>query len=147
MESEAGQDGVGGTGLDISQGHTALDTPVDDISTEANEKKLAKGYLETWVANLGTCQERLNRCRELHFDESLGDIAVDLSSCLPTLPYLVETMIESNWSPNVCAGFSVITQLVTEAVQKTIDTLSDEREILIRQNAALRKLVKQNRQY
>ena len=92
---------------------------------------------------MGSHTERIEGRRLLHFNESLSDVCDDVDSCLVALPHVVDVMVENNWCPKICQGFSIITQLILEAGAKTIKALEVERKILKHENQQLQKCLSQ----
>lgn len=109
-----------------------------DIDTKRETQK-ANGYLETWVGHFGTCQDRKQGRRELCFTEGLGDVSDQVGYCLEALAVISETMVTEAWRGGIADGFCIITSLVCEAANKTIQTLDQERKHAARENRKLRE--------
>lgn len=107
------------------------------------ETQRVTSYLETWAGNFGTCHDRKQGRRELHFDESLSDMSEQISYCLEALPVLAETMTAEAWRGGIADGFCIITTLISEAANKTIQALDQERKLTARENRKLREDLEQ----
>jgi predicted glycoside hydrolase/deacetylase ChbG (UPF0249 family) len=104
------------------------------VTSEQETEKAVSSYIETWAAHFGSGQDRKDGHRTIHFDERLGDVVEDVSSCLGVLPVLAEVMTSENWCAELASGFAILTQIVSEAAQKTMASLQQENRYLERNN-------------
>ncbi|MCK4294042.1 MAG: hypothetical protein KAY65_12655 [Planctomycetes bacterium] len=100
-------------------------------------------YCERWAGNFGTCQDRRQGRRVLHFEEGLSDMAEDLSLCLEALAFITETVTTTALGHRLASGFCILTSLVCEGTGKTLRALDQERKTVQRQNASLQRQLNQ----
>jgi len=101
------------------------------------QKQQADGYVEEWACHFGGSKARKQGRRVLEFNERLYDVADQVSLCLGVLPVVAETAASAAWGPRAVNGFTIITEIVSEAAIKTITSLEQERRALQKQNQAL----------
>ena len=69
-------------------------------------------YLEVWAAHCGTCRDRRQGQRVLHFDEQLSDVADQVTACLAALAVMSETVATEAWRGRIADGFCVISAFI-----------------------------------
>lgn len=102
-------------------------------------------YFETWAGNFGTCEDRRQGRRVLHFEEGLSDMAEDIGSALEALAFVAETIASTALGERLASGFCILTSLVCEAGRRALTALDQERKAVQRQNSRLQRRLSQER--
>jgi hypothetical protein len=92
---------------------------------------------EMWAGHFGSSQERESGCREFGFSEDMFTVAAQVGYGLEMLPVLAETMGPMGCGDQLGEGYSVVSRIIVEAAQKTIESLVDDIQRLRQENSKL----------